>query len=394
MFVQQSFIISAVRTPIGSFGGSLSSITAPKLGALAIKAAIEKAGIEPHLVEEVLYGNVCQANIGQAPARQATLGAGLSNKTNVTTINKVCASGMKSIMFGSQSIELGHNDIVVAGGMESMSNIPFYLSKARYGYGYGNGELIDGLAKDGLVNVYDNKAMGCFADATAIKFEISREEQDAYAIQSYKRSAEAWANGIFANEVIAVEVTDRKGNVKVIWEDEEFKNVNFEKISTLRPVFTKEGTVTAANASTINDGAAAIVLASSKAVATNNLNPIAKIISYADGEHEPEWFTTAPIIAAEKALKRAGLTMSDIDFFEVNEAFAVVPMAFAKNFDISNEKLNILGGAVSLGHPLGCSGARIVTTLVNVLQNNNAKYGMAAICNGGGGASAIIIEKI
>jgi len=394
MFVQQSFIISAVRTPIGSFGGSLSSITAPKLGALAIKAAIEKAGIEPHLVEEVLYGNVCQANIGQAPARQATLGAGLSNKTNVTTINKVCASGMKSIMFGSQSIELGHNDIVVAGGMESMSNIPFYLSKARYGYGYGNGELIDGLAKDGLVNVYDNKAMGCFADATAIKFEISREEQDAYAIQSYKRSAEAWANGIFANEVIAVEVTDRKGNVKVIWEDEEFKNVNFEKISTLRPVFTKEGTVTAANASTINDGAAAIVLASSKAVVTNNLNPIAKIISYADGEHEPEWFTTAPIIAAEKALKRAGLTMSDIDFFEVNEAFAVVPMAFAKHFDISNEKLNILGGAVSLGHPLGCSGARIVTTLVNVLQNNNAKYGMAAICNGGGGASAIIIEKI
>jgi acetyl-CoA C-acetyltransferase len=394
MFVQQSFIISAVRTPIGSFGGSLSSITAPKLGALAIKAAIEKAGIEPHLVEEVLYGNVCQANIGQAPARQATLGAGLSNKTNVTTINKVCASGMKSIMFGSQSIELGHNDIVVAGGMESMSNIPFYLSKARYGYGYGNGELIDGLAKDGLVNVYDNKAMGCFADATAIKFEISREEQDAYAIQSYKRSAEAWANGIFANEVIAVEVTDRKGNLKVIWEDEEFKNVNFEKISTLRPVFTKEGTVTAANASTINDGAAAIVLASSKAVATNNLNPIAKIISYADGEHEPEWFTTAPIIAAEKALKRAGLTMSDIDFFEVNEAFAVVPMAFAKHFDISNEKLNILGGAVSLGHPLGCSGARIVTTLVNVLQNNNAKYGMAAICNGGGGASAIIIEKI
>lgn len=392
--MQQSFIISAVRTPIGSFGGSLSSITAPKLGATAIKAAIEKAGIEPNLVEEVLYGNVCQANIGQAPARQATLGAGLSNKTNVTTINKVCASGMKSIMFGSQSIELGHNDIVIAGGMESMSNIPFYLSKARYGYGYGNGELIDGLAKDGLVNVYDNKAMGCFADATAIKFEISREEQDAFAIQSYKRSAEAWANGIFANEVIAVEVTDRKGNVKVIWEDEEFKNVNFEKISTLRPAFTKEGTVTAANSSTINDGAAAIVLASSKAVETNNLKPIAKIISYADGEHEPEWFTTAPIIAAEKALKRAGLTMSDIDFFEVNEAFAIVPMAFAKHFDISHEKLNILGGAVSLGHPLGCSGARIVTTLVNVLQNKNAKYGMAAICNGGGGASAIIIEKI
>lgn len=392
--MQQSFIISAVRTPIGSFGGSLSSITAPELGATAIKAAIEKAGIEPNLVEEVLYGNVCQANIGQAPARQATLGAGLSNKTNVTTINKVCASGMKSIIFGSQSIELLQNDIVVAGGMESMSNIPFYLSKARYGYGYGNGELIDGLAKDGLVNVYDNKAMGCFADATANKFEISREEQDAFAIQSYKRSAEAWANGFFASEVTPVEVTDRKGNVKVVSEDEEFKNVNFEKIHTLKPAFTKEGTVTAANASTISDGAAALVLASDKAVERNILKPIAKIISYADGEHEPEWFTTAPIIAAEKALKRAGLTMADIDFFEINEAFAIVPIVFAKHFGISHEKVNVFGGAVSLGHPLGCSGARIVTTLVNVLHNKNAKYGMAAICNGGGGASAIIIEKI
>jgi len=392
--VQQSFIISAVRTPIGSFGGSLSSITAPELGATAIKAAIEKAGIEPNLVEEVLYGNVCQANIGQAPARQATLGAGLSNKTNVTTINKVCASGMKSIIFGSQSIELLQNDIVVAGGMESMSNIPFYLSKARYGYGYGNGELIDGLAKDGLVNVYDNKAMGCFADATANKFEISREEQDAFAIQSYKRSAEAWANGFFASEVTPVEVTDRKGNVKVVSEDEEFKNVNFEKIHTLKPAFTKEGTVTAANASTISDGAAALVLASDKAVERNILKPIAKIISYADGEHEPEWFTTAPIIAAEKALKRAGLTMADIDFFEINEAFSIVPIVFAKHFGISHEKVNVFGGAVSLGHPLGCSGARIVTTLVNVLHNKNAKYGMAAICNGGGGASAIIIEKI
>ena len=392
--MQQSFIISAIRTPIGSFGGSLSSITAPELGATAIKAAIEKAGIEPDQVEEVLYGNVCQANVGQAPARQATLGAGLSNKTNVTTINKVCASGMKSIIFGSQSIELLQNDIVVAGGMESMSNIPFYLSKARYGYGYGNGELIDGLAKDGLVNVYDNKAMGCFADATANKFEISREEQDAFAIQSYKRSAEAWANGFFASEVTPVEVTDRKGNVKVVSEDEEFKNVNFEKIHTLKPAFTKEGTVTAANASTISDGAAALVLASDKAVERNILKPIAKIISYADGEHEPEWFTTAPIIAAEKALKRAGLTMADIDFFEINEAFAIVPIVFAKHFGISHEKVNVFGGAVSLGHPLGCSGARIVTTLVNVLHNKNAKYGMAAICNGGGGASAIIIEKI
>ncbi|AFK05246.1 acetyl-CoA acetyltransferase [Emticicia oligotrophica DSM 17448] len=392
--MQQTFIISAVRTPIGSFGGSLSSVSAPQLGATAIKAAVEKAGIAPNQVEEVLFGNVCQANVGQAPARQATLGAGLSNKTNVTTINKVCASGMKSVMFGSQSIELGQNDIVVAGGMESMSQIPFYLAKARYGYGYGNGELIDGLAKDGLTNVYDNKAMGCFADATATSFEITREEQDAFAIQSYKRSASASVNGNFTNEIVPVEVVDRKGNVKVIAEDEEYKNVNFDKIPTLRPVFTKDGTVTAANASTINDGAAALVLASSNAVEQNNLKPIAKIIAYADGEHEPEWFTTAPIIAAEKALKRAGLTINDIDFFEVNEAFAVVPMAFAKHFGIDHAKLNIYGGAVSLGHPLGCSGARIITTLVNVLAQNNGKYGMAAICNGGGGASAIIIEKI
>lgn len=392
--MQQTFIISAVRTPIGSFGGSLSSVSAPQLGATAIKAAVEKAGIAPNQVEEVIFGNVCQANVGQAPARQATLGAGLSNKTNVTTINKVCASGMKSVMFGSQSIELGQNDIVVAGGMESMSQIPFYLAKARYGYGYGNGELIDGLAKDGLTNVYDNKAMGCFADATATSFEITREEQDDFAIQSYKRSASASVNGNFTNEIVPVEVVDRKGNVKVIAEDEEYKNVNFDKIPTLRPVFTKDGTVTAANASTINDGAAALVLASSNAVEQNNLKPIAKIIAYADGEHEPEWFTTAPIIAAEKALKRAGLTINDIDFFEVNEAFAVVPMAFAKHFGIDHAKLNIYGGAVSLGHPLGCSGARIITTLVNVLAQNNGKYGMAAICNGGGGASAIIIEKI
>lgn len=392
--MQNTFIISAVRTPIGSFGGSLSTVAAPHLGATAIKAAVAKAGIDNNSVEEVLFGNVCQANVGQAPARQATIFSGLSNKTNVTTINKVCASGMKSIIFGSQSIELGQNDVVVAGGMENMSMIPFYLAKARYGYGYGNSELIDGLAKDGLVNVYDGNAMGCFADATAKKYEITRQEQDDFAIQSYKRSAEAWASGMFANEVVSVEVTDKKGNVKVISEDEEYKNVNFDKIPTLRPVFTKDGTVTAANASTINDGAAALVLASVDAVEKHNLKPIAKIISYADGEHEPEWFTTAPILAAEKALKRAGLSIDDIDFFEVNEAFAAVPMAFCKNFGISYDKVNIFGGAVSLGHPLGCSGARIVTTLINVLHQKNARYGMAAICNGGGGASAIIIEKV
>ena len=392
--MQKIFILSAVRTPIGSFGGSLSSVAAPILGATAIRKAVEKSGIEPNLVEELIFGNVCSANVGQAPARQATLLAGLSNKTNVTTINKVCASGMKAIIFGSQSIELGQNDIVVAGGMESMSQIPFYLAKARYGYGYGNGELIDGLAKDGLTDVYNNKAMGCFADATASKYEVSRAEQDAFAVQSYQRSAAAWASGMFADEVVSVEITDKKGNIKVISEDEEYKNVNFDKIPTLRPVFNKEGSVTAANASTINDGAAALVLASTEIVERDNLKPIAKIIAYADAEHEPEWFTTAPIMATEKALKRAGLSIEDIDFFEINEAFAVVPITFCKNFNISQEKVNIFGGAVSLGHPLGCSGARIVTTLINVLHQKNAKYGLAAICNGGGGASAIIIERV
>jgi acetyl-CoA C-acetyltransferase len=392
--MQKTFIISAVRTPIGSFGGSLSTVAAPYLGATAIKAAVAKAGINSDAVEEVLFGNVCQANVGQAPARQATIYSGLSNKTNVTTINKVCASGMKSIIFGSQSIELEQNDIVIAGGMENMSMIPFYLAKARYGYGYGNGELIDGLAKDGLVNVYDGNAMGCFADATAQKYEISRQEQDDFAIQSYKRSASAWANGMFADEVVPVEVTDKKGNVKVITEDEEYKNVNFDKIPTLRPVFSKDGTVTAANASTINDGAAALVLSSAAGIEKYDLKPIAKIVAYADAEHEPQWFTTAPIIAAEKVLKRAGLNIDDIDFFEINEAFAVVPMAFCKNFSISYDKINIFGGAVSLGHPLGCSGARIVATLINVLHQKKGRYGMAAICNGGGGASAIIIEKI
>ena len=392
--MQKTFIISAVRTPIGSFGGALSTVAAPQLGAVAIKAAVAKAGISTDHIEEILFGNVCSANVGQAPARQAAIFGGLSNKTNATTINKVCASGMKSIIFGSQSIELGQNNIVVAGGMENMSMIPFYLAKARYGYGYGNGELIDGLAKDGLQNVYDGSAMGCFADATAQKHGISRQEQDAFAVQSYRRSAEAWASGIFADEVVPVEITDKKGNVKVISEDEEYKNVNFEKIPTLRPVFTKDGTVTAANASTINDGAAALVLSSAEGIEKHGLKATARIIAYADAEHEPEWFTTAPIKAAEKALKRAGLNINDIDFFEINEAFSAVPMAFCKVMELSYDKVNIFGGAVSLGHPLGCSGARIVTTLINVLHQKNARYGMAAICNGGGGASAIIIERM
>jgi acetyl-CoA C-acetyltransferase len=392
--MQKVYIVSAVRTPLGSFGGGLSTIPATQLGATAVKTAVEKAGITPSSVQEIFMGQVVQANAGQAPARQVALHAGLSNATPATTINKVCASGMKSLMFAAQSIQLGQNNVVVAGGMENMSAIPYYMTKGRYGYGYGNAELIDGLVRDGLQNVYDGNAMGCFADATATKFEISREEQDAYAIQSYQRSAAAWESGKFTNEISGVEVKDRKGNVKVIDHDEEYKNVMFEKIPSLRPVFTKDGTVTAANASTINDGAAALVLVDEATLKAHNLTPLASIVAYADGAHEPEWFTTAPAIAAQKALDRAGLTIGDIDYFEVNEAFAVVALAFIKHFGLSQDKVNVHGGAVSLGHPLGCSGARIVTTLTHVLQQHGGKYGMAAICNGGGGASAMIIERL
>jgi acetyl-CoA C-acetyltransferase len=388
------YIVSAVRTPLASFGGSLAAVPATELGITAVKGAIEKAGVPAEVVEELFFGNVVQANLGQAPARQVALGAGLSNQTACTTINKVCASGMKSLMFASQSIELQQNDVVVAGGMENMSQIPFYLPKARYGYGYGNAELIDGLVRDGLQDVYDKVAMGCFADATAQKYDITREEQDAFAIQSYQRSAAAWGSGAFTEEVVPVQLTDKKGNTTTISEDEEYKNVKFDKIPSLRPAFSKEGTVTAANASTINDGAAALLVVSEEALEKYNLKPIARIVAYADGSHEPQWFTTAPVIAAEKALKRANLTISDIDFFEVNEAFSVVPLVFAKHFEIDSNCLNINGGAVSLGHPLGCSGARIVTTLTHVLHQKNARYGMAAICNGGGGASAIIIERL
>lgn len=392
--MQNVYIVSAVRTPIGSFGGSLANVPATTLGASAVKGAIEKSGLSADAVEEIFMGHVVQANAGQAPARQVALHSGLKNSTPSTTINKVCASGMKSVMFGAQSIQLGQNQVVVAGGMENMSSIPFYLPKARYGYGYGNGEIVDGLVRDGLANVYDNQAMGCFADATATKFNISREEQDAFAIQSYKRTAAAWEAGAFTDEVVGVEVKDRKGNISTIGHDEEYKNVIFDKIPSLRPVFTKEGTVTAANASTINDGAAALILVSEDFLKANQLKPLAKIVSYADGAHEPEWFTTAPAIAAEKALQRAGLTIGDIDYFEVNEAFAVVTLAFIKHFGLSQDKVNVNGGAVSLGHPLGCSGARIITTLTHVLQQKTGKYGMAAICNGGGGASAIIIERL
>jgi acetyl-CoA C-acetyltransferase len=392
--MKNAYIVSALRTPLGSFGGSLASVPATELGAQVIKATLTKNNLTGEEIDEVFVGHVVQANAGQAPARQAALKGGVHVKTPCTTVNKVCASGMKSVMFAAQSVQLGQNDLVLAGGMENMSSIPFYLGKARYGYGYGNSELTDGLVRDGLADAYSGGAMGCFGDATAAKFEISREEQDAFAIQSYQRSAAAWEGGKFAGEVVGVELKDKKGNVRVFDQDEEYKNVFFDKIPTLRPVFTKEGTVTAANASTINDGAAMLLVASEDAVKKYNMTPVARIVAYADAAQEPEWFTTAPVLAAQKVLERAGLQLSDIDFFEVNEAFSVVALAFIKQMGISQEKVNVFGGAVSLGHPLGCSGARILCTLQNVLQQNGGRYGMAAICNGGGGASAMIIEKL
>jgi len=388
------YIVSAVRTPMGSFGGSLSSLSAVDLGSTAIKGALAKANLDPNAVDEVYFGNVCQANIGQAPARQAALGANIGNNVPCTTINKVCSSGMKSIMLGAQQIMLGLSDIIMTGGMESMSNIPYYMPKARWGHKYGHGQLIDGLMHDGLTDAYNHKAMGTSADATAEKFGISREAQDEYAIMSYKRAAEATRRGKFADEIIPVAVPQRKGDPIMVTEDEEYKKVKFEKIPNLRPAFNKEGTVTAANASTINDGASALIVASEEAVAKYGLKPIAKILSFADAAHEPEWFTTAPTLAAPKALQRAGLTTSDVDFYEVNEAFAVVTMAFNQKFALSTSKVNVNGGAVSLGHPLGASGARIVTTLNHVLHQNNAEIGCATLCNGGGGASAIVLQKV
>lgn len=392
--MKEVFIVAATRTPIGSFGGVLAGLSATQLGSIAIKGALEQAGLDIASVEEVLMGNVCSANLGQAPARQAALGAGISVNVPCTTINKVCASGMKSIMFGAQSIMLGHNDVVVAGGMESMSNIPYYIPNARWGYKYGNAELVDGLAKDGLMDAYDQMAMGVCADNTAKKYNFSRESQDAFAIRSYKLSAETTAKGWFKDEIMPVQVPQKKGDPVLITEDEEYKKVDFDKIPSLRPAFTKDGTVTAANAATINDGAAALLLVSKEKMQELGLQPIAKIIAFADAEQEPQWFTTTPALAAPKALKRAGMELSDIDYFEVNEAFAVVPMAFNEILGIDESKVNVFGGAVSIGHPLGASGARIVTTLNNVLHHNSGSVGMAAICNGGGGASALIIEKV
>ncbi|GAA3651851.1 acetyl-CoA C-acyltransferase [Flavivirga jejuensis] len=385
-------IVSAVRTPIGSFLGALSTITAPKLGAIAIKGALNKINLDPKLVEEVLMGNVVQAGTGQAPARQAAIYAGIPNTVPCTTINKVCASGMKAVMQAAQTIALGDADIVVAGGMENMSLIPHYLH-TRTGTKFGPASLIDGMQKDGLVDAYDQNAMGVCADACATEYKFSREEQDAFAIQSYNRSAAAWDAGKFNNEVVPVEVPQRRGEPIIVSKDEEFTNVKMDKIPQLRAAFTKEGTVTAANASTINDGAGAMILMSKEKANDLGLVPLATIKGYADAAHEPEWFTTAPAKALPKAINKAGIKLSDIEYFEFNEAFSVVGLANMKILGLNDSNVNVNGGAVSLGHPLGCSGVRILITLLNVLEQNNAKIGAAAICNGGGGASAVVIER-
>ena len=391
--MKEVYIVSAVRTPLGSFGGSLKELSATQLGSIAIKAAIEKAGIQPDQVNEVIMGCVLQANLGQAPARQAARKAGLPDSVVCTTVNKVCASGMKAIAQGAQSILLGDSDVVVAGGMESMSNVPFYVENMRWGNKYGNSGIIDGLAKDGLTDCYSNTAMGNAADFCASENKISREDQDAFAIESYKRSQAAWENGLFHNEVIPVEIPSRKGDPVVVAKDEEPWNVKFDKIAGLKPAFSKEGTVTAANASTMNDGAAALVLMSSDKAVELGIQPLAVIRGYADAEQEPVWFTTTPSIAVPAAVKRAGLEMSEIDFFELNEAFSVVGIVNTQKMGLDPAKVNVNGGAVSIGHPLGCSGARIIVTLVNILNQKKGKYGAAGICNGGGGASAIVIEK-
>lgn len=390
---KEVYIVSAVRTPLGSFGGTLAGISATKLGATAIKGALDRIKLDPSLVNEVIMGSVLQANLGQAPARQAAKFAGLPDNVNCTTVNKVCASGMKAISLGAQAILLGDAEVVVAGGMESMSSVPFYLENNRWGAKYGNGTVIDGLAKDGLTDVYGNVPMGNCAELCAKDMKFSREDQDAFAIESYKRSAAAWAAGKFKEEIVPVEVVTKKGTV-LFSEDEEYKNVNFEKIPGLKPVFQKDGTVTAANASTMNDGAAALILMSKEKAEALGLKPLAKIKGYSDAEQAPEWFTTAPALAVPKAIEKAGLKMNDIQYFELNEAFSVVGLANMKLMNLDASRVNVNGGAVSLGHPLGCSGARVIVTLINVLKQNNAKYGAAGICNGGGGATALVIENM
>ncbi|MDA9339905.1 acetyl-CoA C-acyltransferase [Polaribacter sp.] len=391
--MKEVVIVSVSRTPIGSFMGSLSSIPATKLGAIAIKGALTKINLSPEMVDEVFMGNVVSAGLGQAPARQAAIYAGLPDTVPCTTVNKVCASGMKSIMLAAQSIALGDAEVVVAGGMENMSAIPHY-QHARNGHKFGPITMEDGMQKDGLVDAYDNIPMGVCADACATEYNFSREAQDNFAIQSYERSAQAWSAGKYADEIVPVEIPQRRGDAIIFSEDEEFKNVKMEKIASLRAAFTKDGTVTAANASTINDGGAALVLMSAEKAKELKITPLAKVRSYADAAHEPKWFTTAPAKALPKALAKANLSINDVDFFELNEAFSIVGLANMKLLNITHDKVNVNGGAVSLGHPLGVSGARIVIALTSILKQNNAKFGAAAICNGGGGASAMIIERI
>jgi len=392
--MKEVVIVSAVRTPIGSFGGAFSGISAPKLGATAISAAIERAGIQPKDVQEVLMGNVLQAGIGQAPARQAAIYAGIGDHVPCTTINKVCSSGMKAIMMAAQSIKSGDADIIIAGGMENMSAVPHYLMSSRNGVKLGNTPLVDGLVHDGLTDVYNDQHMGLCAELCASEHNFSREDQDAFALESYRRSAAAWEAGKFAQEVVPVAVPQRRGDDVIVDTDEDFSKVRHDKVPALRPVFKKDGTITAANASNINDGACAMVIMSADKAAEMGLNPIAKITGYADAAHEPEWFTTAPAKALPKALSKAGVNQNDVDYFEFNEAFSVVGLANMKILGLDASKVNVNGGAVSLGHPLGASGARIVNTLLSVLEQNNGKIGAAAICNGGGGASAIVIERL
>ena len=392
--MKEVVIVSAVRTPMGSFQGALSGVPATQLGAIAIQGALAKIHLDPSTVQEVFMGSVLQANLGQAPARQAALGAGLSKEVPCTTINKVCASGMKAIALAAQAIQVGDADIVVAGGMENMSQVPHYLPGSRQGFKFGDTAMVDGLTKDGLINVYDQQVMGVCADMCAKEHDYSREEQDAFALQSYDRSSAAWAAGKFDAEIVPVEITDRRGNVTVVDRDQEFTNIIREKVAGLRPAFTKDGTVTAANASTLNDGAAALVLMSAEKAAELGIVPLARIIASADAAHEPEWFTTAPAKAVPKALAKAGLEVKDIQFWELNEAFSVVGLVNMDLLGIDPITCNVNGGAVSLGHPLGCSGARIIVTLLHVLQQNQATYGAASICNGGGGASAMILERL
>lgn len=392
--MREVVIVSAVRTPMGSFGGVLSSVAAPKLGAVAIKGALNKINLDPALVQEVIMGNVLQANNGQAPARQAALAAGLTHNVPCTTVNKVCASGMKAVMMATQSIKAGDNDIVVAGGMENMSAVPYYMDKARNGYRLGDGAIIDGLVKDGLTDVYNKVHMGVCAEKCADEMNFSREEQDNFALTSYERAAAAWSAGKFSDEIVPVEVPQRRGDAIVVSEDEEYTKINKEKFLKLRTVFKKDGTVTAGNASTLNDGASALILMSAEKAIELGLTPLAKISSYADAAHEPEWFTTAPAKAVPIAVSKAGIDIKDVDYWELNEAFSVVGLANVQKLGLDATKVNVNGGAVSLGHPLGNSGSRIIVTLINVLKQNGGKYGAAGICNGGGGASAIVLENI